>query len=360
MRNTWILAGLLSTALPQIAAAQSGAATAGEAPPFAELDRAVRAGEFKAVTSVVVMRAGNVVHEAYYKGDADTLRNTRSLTESVTALLVGAAIDRKMIRGVREPVAAWFVDAKPLDHPDPRKDAITVEDLLTMSSILECDDENNFSRGNEERMYLVEDWIGFTLGLPIRGAAPWETPPAKQPYGRAWHYCTAGVSTLGALLERASRKPLAKFADEALHRPLGIGKIEWQYAPKGFAQAGGGAAYRTRDLAKIAELVRSGGKWNGKQIISRAYIEAMTTPKAHISDERGDYGYLTWLPPMAVNGRNYRAWGMFGSGGNRAMIIPELELVAVITAENFGNREAHSLSQKLLETLILPEVLARP
>ena len=156
MTKTWMLAGLLLATIPQVVSAQAK-------PSFADLDRAVRADEYKRVTSVVVMRDGKLIHEGYYKGDAETLRNTRSLTKTVTALLIGAAIDRGFIRGVGEPVLKWFGDVRPLDHPDPRKARITIEDFLTMSSLLECNDENSFSRGNEERMYLVEDWVGFDL-----------------------------------------------------------------------------------------------------------------------------------------------------------------------------------------------------
>ncbi|HJR82728.1 MAG TPA: serine hydrolase [Sphingomicrobium sp.] len=342
-----------------VAACMHNAATA-QAPSFVALDAAVRAGDFQKTTSIVVLREGKLLHEAYFEGDADTLRNTRSLTKTVTALLVGAAIGRGHISGVGQPVMRWFAHLRPLENPDPRKDRITIEDFLTMSSLLECDDENSFSRGNEERMYLVEDWAKFALDLPIKGFAPWVTPPAKSPYGRAWSYCTAGVTTLGAMLERATGKPLPQFADEALHRPLGIAKAEWQITPAGYAQAGGGTGYRTRDLATIAELVRRGGEWNGRQVIPRAFMDAMTRPQAHISEQRGDYGYLTWLPTHTVGERRFRALAMLGSGGNRAVVIPELQLVAVITSENFGNRDAHALSQRLLERMILPAVLAQP
>lgn len=329
-------------------------------PSFETMDQAVRQGDFQKITSVVVLRDGKLLHEAYYKGDAQTLRNTRSVTKTITALLIGAAIDRGLIKNAQQPVMRWFSDYRPLAEPDPRKDRITIEDFLTMSSLLECDDENQFSRGNEERMYLVENWAKFTMDLPIKGFAPWLTAPSKSPYNRAWSYCTAGATTLGALLERASHKTMPQFAEEVLYKPLGIGLVEWQLTPTGFAQGGGGTSYRSRDLASLAELIRRGGDWNGKQVISRQWINAMTSPHAQINEERGNYGYFIWLPTYASGGRKYPVIGMFGSGGSKVVIVPELDLVAVVTAENFGNPKAHALAQQLIEEKIIPAaILAR-
>ena len=102
---------------------------------------------------------GKLAYEHYFDSDGvDGLRNTRSATKTITGMLIGAAIDRHLIPSANAHVLDYLQDKLPLKNPDLRKSQITIEDFLTMSSLLECDDENSFSRGNEERMYLVEDW----------------------------------------------------------------------------------------------------------------------------------------------------------------------------------------------------------
>ena len=134
------------------------------------MEGAIHAGDFKKIGSVVVARHGKLVYEAYFEGDAATLRDTRSATKSITDVLVGIAIQEKKLSGVDARVLALLPErARKMQNPDARKDKITVEDFLTMSSPLECDDWNDASRGNEERMYVIEDWAQFILDLPMRG-----------------------------------------------------------------------------------------------------------------------------------------------------------------------------------------------
>ncbi len=322
------------------------------------MDSAVEGGEFGSITSVLVYAGGRLVHERYFdEGGIDALRNTRSATKTVTGMLVGLAIDRKAISGVTPPVAPFFRDKFPFENPDPRKAAITVEDLLTMSSLMECDDSNSFSRGNEERMYLIEDWSGFFWNLPIKGFPPWIMKPAASPYGRAFSYCTAGVTTLGDLVERATQERLETFAKRELFDPLGISRVQWQYSPTGLPQGGGGLELRSRDLLTLGRLYLQGGRWNGAQIVPSHWVKASTTPHVSVPDrEDTRYGYLWWLQDLQSGGRSQHAWLMNGAGGNKVVVLPELQAVVVITATNFGRRDAHQLSQKLLTDFIIPAV----
>jgi CubicO group peptidase (beta-lactamase class C family) len=259
-----------------------------------------------------------------------------------------------MLAGVDSRVMSFFKE-KRFENPDPRKEKITVEDLLTMTSLLECDDENQFSRGNEERMYLIEDYVKFALDLPVRGFPAWSQKPKDSPFGRSFSYCTAGVATLGGVLERVTRMKVPAFADKYLFGPLGIEKTEWQITPSGIAMTGGGLGLRSRDYLKLGQLVANGGAWNGKRILSEKWIKTSIEPKAQVNDSN-NYGYLLWLKTFKSGGKDFPAILMQGAGGNKVAIFPAQEMVVVITTTNFNIRGAHELTDKLLTDHILSAI----
>ncbi len=321
-----------------------------------KMEADILSGVFKKITSVLIARNGKLVYEKYFDSAKESdLRDTRSATKTITSILIGIAIDRKLIPGVDSRVMSYFPDKRPFKNPDPRKGKITIEDFLTMSSILECDDWDQYSRGNEERMYPIEDYIKFTLDLPVRGTPPWGTKPEDLPFGRSFSYCTAGAVTLGGVLKRAANMRVTDFAERYLFNPLGIKKLQWQKTPTGLAMTGGGLRLQSRDLLKIAQLFLDNGTWNGKRIISESWIKKSTKPHVQIDDET-EYGYLWWIKSFGSEKIKYTAYYMTGNGGNKVLVFPELKMCVVITSTNYNTRGMHEQTDKLLSDYIIAAV----
>jgi len=320
------------------------------AAPLRRMEEAARSGELVKVSAVLIARHGKLIYERYFGGNtAASLLNTRSATKTVTGMLIGIAIDRGLLPGVDAPVLPFFHDMEPVKNPDPRKRQITVEDLLTMSSALDCDDSIDASPGNENRMHEAEDWYRFTLELPVAAAGP--------AHGRAFRYCTAGVVLLGGVLERAAGTSVADFARRNLFAPLDIGRAEWQFSPRGQAMTGGGLGLRGRDLLALGQLYAGGGVWQGRRLVSERWVRVSTAPHVRVEDQPDtEYGYLWWLHPFKSGGRSHAAYTMAGNGGNKVAVFPDLDMVVVVASTNYNARGMHQQTERMLGDYILAAV----
>ncbi len=321
-----------------------------------QLDSLLKIGELKQITSVVIAHKGKLIFEGYYnESTKDTKHNTRSATKTITGTLIGMLIQDQLLGSEKVKAASFFNDD--FQNMDSRKNEITIEDLLTMSSILECDDWNQYSRGNEEKMYLIEDWAKFYWNLPIKGFPEWTTKPKDSKYGRSFSYCTAGVVVLGSIIDKVSGSSLYNYAENKLFKKLGISDYHWQMTPTGIPMTGGGLGLRSRDLLKIGQLYLNNGKWNNDQIISKQWIEKSTQAHAEVGMFDYEYGYLWWLSEFGQEGEKERAYFMSGTGGNKVAVIPSLELVVVLTSKFFsGGMNSHNQTTKILDDFIVPEI----
>src|SRR6266700_5612532 len=286
------------------------------------------------VHAVLVARGGKLVFERYFKGsdeingrrvesvtfDADTLHNIKSVSKSVASLALGIAIDRGLIRSVNEPIFSFFPELSDLRSPE--KERILLLHALTMSMGLKwveatpaTGDDNN----DEARMHMAPDPCRYVLGLA-----------ATAPAGREFFYNTGALTLVSAIIRKATGRPLDEFARANLFEPLGITGAEWSRV-KGDTDAGGGLRLRPRDMAKIGQLVLAGGRWNDRQVVSKAWIDASMTLRM---DATGlfFYGYLWWLGRSLLDGREVHWAGALGRGGQSIRIVPELDLVVVVTA----------------------------
>jgi CubicO group peptidase (beta-lactamase class C family) len=310
------------------------------------LTTALAAGEFPRTTSVLAVQRGATVVEAYAGGaDASTLHDVRSVTKSIGALAVGLAIDDGAIASVDAPAFAFLAELRPFAHDEPAKAAITIADLLTMSSALDCDDDDPASPGNEEGMYPEPSWQRWAVDLPLR-AAPYR-----------WSYCTAGSFLLGRIVERATGEPVDRYVERRLFEPLGIERVEWNRSPSGEVAVSGQLRIRARDLAAVAQLLLD----RGAGLVSPGWIDAMLTVHRRPSesaDPRGElgYGYLIWQRTYRTPCGPQPAWYMSGNGGNHAVVLPGLDAVAVVTTVNFNTRGMHDQTTRLLEEQVLPRL----
>jgi len=314
------------------------------------------------VHSVVVIRHGKLVFEQYFAGydepwgqpdgryefSATTKHDMRSASKSVTSLLVGIAIDRKLIAGVDEPVLKFFPDYAAVMQPG--WDAITLRHLLTMSSGFKWDEARAWTDpDNDEPHLLTEpDPLGYVLSRPI--AAPPDT---------LWTYNGGGTELLGNIIEQVSKKPLEAFAREALFQPLGITDVEWKAYKNGKIAAAAGVRLRPRDAAKIGQLVLNRGQWNGREIVSADWIAQSITPRFQAVGYFGGtlfYGYQWWMGRSLAGSSEIKWVGAFGWGGQRMFIVPELDLVMMTTAAQIGQPKEGLAAMDILTNIVIPSV----
>lgn len=312
---------------------------------------------FKQLQSILIVRDDKLAYETYFQGtDFSHRHNVRSASKAITSTAIGIAIDTEYISGVDAPVYPFFEDVySSFEHwNDAEKRALTIRDLLTMTSCLECDDWNEFSRGNEERMYLIKDWVKFTLDLPVRGVR-WEPAQGDNPPVYDFSYCTGGVVVLGALLEQATGMSFAEFVDVNLFQPLQITDYEWSYTPTRHVMTGGGLNIRSRDMAVYGCLYLNKGFLNGEQIVSEAWIDESWRVHATIDDEQ-TFGYLWWRRSFDVNGQKHRSYFAAGNGGQTIWVFPDLDMVVVMTSTAYGTRYGNRQPVQILQDYILPAI----
>ena len=322
-----------------------------------ELEAKINQKDYKGISSVLISRNGRLEYEKYFgDGKEKHLNDIRSASKSITAVLFGIASQKGFVKSTSQKVLDVFPERQSQMHHYPLKQEIRFSDLLSMSSTLECDDWNQFSAGNEERMYLRSDWIQFVLDLPEKGIPPWETPIVKRKYKRAFSYCTAGVFLIGAAIERQTKMSLKDFAHNYLFGPLGIEHVRWPMSPTGIFQGGGGLRISSRDLIKIGELMVNRGKYKEKRIVNEAWIDEMLTPRVvALADREIEYGYLWWIMPFKRKEETVTVYAASGNGGNYLFFLPSEKLVAVITATAFNTDYMHQQSQEIFANYILSE-----
>ena len=310
-------------------------------PAFAAIDAAAR--QLPRLHSLLVSRRGEVVFEQYYNGTRrDRPANIKSASKSVISALVGIAIERKQIAGVRAPITTWFPQLA--TDPDPRKRAITVEDLLTMRSGLEGTSNRNYGA-----WVLSRNWVQHALARPMF-AAP----------GEEMEYSTGNTHLLSAIITSASGQSTWQFANEVLGKPLGFSLPPWPRDPQGIYFGGNDMLMTPRQMLAFGELYRNGGRAGGRQVVPQQWVTRSCEGRERrfrrgdrrfdpdgIPDPMRDrrYGYGWWVRDFGDREVCF-AWGY---GGQYIFVAPELDLVIVTTSAPDVSEERRGHRRTLFE-----------
>lgn len=282
-----------------------------DAAAFQEADTAL-ARQFTDVESAVVVLRGRVVHTFYRDADASKLRDTQSVAKSALAILVGTALAQGHLTSLDQK----FVDIIPSwasANSDPRAANITLCHLLTLTA-----------------GFAVNDASGTAAPLSPRDA--FARPLASDP-GTRFAYDNSVVPMLMAVLETATRMPLADYARQQLGTPLGFAEPPYQR----------GLHLRTLDMAKLGHLMLQRGQWEGRALLPEAFADAAVQAQNAGGPPAGlPYGYLWWVVPSTAARPTFFASGY---SGQYIWVNPAADLVVATTST--VSRESQRRGQAL-------------
>ncbi|WP_288443405.1 serine hydrolase [uncultured Chryseobacterium sp.] len=308
------------------------------------LNKKIAENRFKNITGIVIIKEGKLLLEEYFNGSGrDSLQDTRSVGKSFSSALMGIAIKEGYLKSENQKLSEFY-DLKLFKNYSPQKDNVTIKSLLTMSSGFDGNDENYESPGNEENMYPTENWVKFTLDLPM----------TENPIGKNWSYFTAGVVVSGDILDKTVPQGLKNYADQKLFQPLGITNYKWQFTPQQKPSLAGGLRMKALDFAKFGQLYQNNGVWNGKTLLSKEWIQKSFTNYFTDNPDFEGYGYLFWRKVYTVGNKSYEAFQSSGNGGNKIIIFTQIPVVIVITAQAYNKPYAHQQSEKIVQDYLLP------
>jgi CubicO group peptidase (beta-lactamase class C family) len=295
------------------------------------LEPAVKAAsELPRLHSLIVSQRGRIILERYFNGRRETTpANVKSVSKSVISALVGIAVDRKLL-SLGDPIAKYFTDL-----PEPKR-TITIAQLLAMQSGLESTSNRNYGAWVQS-----SNWVRHALAKPLV-AAP----------GTQMIYSTGNTHILSALLTKATGKNTWQFAQEALAKPLGFSLSPWVRDPQGIYFGGNEMVMTPRQMLAFGEMYRNDGQVNGRQILSKTFIDDTFEPRGRSRISGREYGYGWWMRDMAGR-KAYYAWGF---GGQYIVLVPSLELTVVSTSAatvSEDRRDHRRTVDEIIEQLIV-------
>ena len=343
----------------------------------ARLDKLIADKRVWGLHGVLVIRGRRIVLERYFEGEdnnwgqqlgvvrfgPNTLQNLYSVMKSVVALLYGIALAEGKVPPPSAPLYAQFPEYQDLVAADERRTQQTIAHALSMSLGAQWNEIGlayDSPANDEVGMEMASDRYRFVLERPVTGAP-----------GRRWHYSGGATALLGRLIAKGTGRSLPDYARAALFDPIGLGRTEWVTSRDTwvFRQSGtgdgepiaaSGLRMTPRDLARVGQLVLDDGMADGRQVVPAEWLAECLVPRVSVS-ELQRYGYQWYLGDMEFRaGGTVRLehWvGCAGNGGQRLYVMPDLDLVIVVTAGNYSEPEQWLPPIRIVREAVLPSLL---
>ncbi len=299
------------------------------------------AAELTPLNSLLIARNGALVAEQYFGGmTARRQINIKSASKSVLSALIGIAFYEGHLDSLDQPITDFFPEYFDAST-DPRKRAITIRHLLTMTPGLETTSFGNYGAWVGSR-----NWVRYALDQPM----------IMNPGGDAMIYSTGTTHLLSAILTKATGMSTLAYARDRLFKPMSIALPAWDRDPQGNYLGGNNMALTPRELLKFGQLYLDDGRYEDQQLIPAAWIHASTRRFVTKTFRGFEYGYLWWIEDFG----GYETWFAWGYGGQYVFVVPALGLVVVCTSALKGHPRGVDHNARiydLLENYVLPAVL---
>ncbi|MEH7459306.1 serine hydrolase [Bacillus sp. JJ1127] len=270
----------------------------------------------KKVNAFLVYQRGELTTKYYKIAEcANNLYKINSITKSIVSMLIGIAIDKGYINDIHTPIAKWIPNV-----PKEKKE-LTLYHLLTMTT---GEDWKEFGNGVVFPNDFVEsdDWVKYILQRPL-----------IEQMGTKMNYNSGSSHLLSYILQVATGMTTEQFAKKYLFDSLQITEYEWQQDPQGIYIGGFGMKMKSEDLLKLGILCLRNGFWDGDKIVSPRWIEESSVARFQTYEHVGAYGYQWWVLDHERFHIPYCMYFAMGYGGQYIIVIPRLELVAVISSK---------------------------
>jgi len=281
------------------------------------------AEKLKNIYSLIVVKNGFLIGERYFNGRGPLEAHpTASVTKSMISALAGIALEENILISLDQKMMEFFPE---VDWPnlDPRKSQITIRQTLQMRSGYPWEEFT----GDLPLLFSRDNWI------PLLEEIPLNSEPGTQ-----FGYSNLTAHMLAIILTRAANISLLSFSQTHLFDPLDIEPAFWPTDSLGYHYGSGDIELTPREMAKFGLLYLNNGIVNGSQIIPSEWITESLTPYSYnvyngkilTNFDLLDYGYMWWFS-RAGNIQVHFAWG---HGGQMILLIPDLNMVIVSTADH--------------------------